>query len=152
MGSRWDLGRRHRRTDLSFALIALHTDASSVRHQRHVTRSDGFVILASHVISPSHRQHRRLHPPPPSTPAPGLQSSVDRHRETLLPQKQRSVYFVVTFFDSQDQSGERKKKRGGGGRGPQHKPPLFGQRQDGVCAGDFDVGVTVHPLSDPRIE
>lgn len=92
---------------LHFALIILQL--GSVTHQRHVIagRQDPlrcFVILASHVISTLHR-----HPHPP-----GLKSSVDRDRETLLPQKQRSVYFVVTFFDSQDQSGERKKNRGGG--------------------------------------
>lgn len=75
------------------------------------THPDGFVILASHVISTLHRQHPPPPPPTTSHPPPGLQSSADRHRETLLPQKQRSVYFVVTFFDSQDQSGERKKEK-----------------------------------------
>lgn len=29
---------------------------------------------------------------------------------------------------------------------------LFGQRQDGVCAQEFDVAVTVHPLSDLWME
>lgn len=46
-----------------------------------------FFILGTHVISTRHSQHS----PPP------LQSSVDRHRESLLPEKQRSVDCVVTF-------------------------------------------------------
>lgn len=29
---------------------------------------------------------------------------------------------------------------------------LFGQRQDAVCAREFDVGVTVHPLPDLGVE
>lgn len=97
---------------LHFALIILRADASSVRDQHHVTagRQDPPRWLC--YFSLSCDQYFASAAPPP-TPL-GLQSSVDRHRETLLPQKQRSVYFVVTFFDSQDQSDERKKNRGGG--------------------------------------
>lgn len=118
---------------LHFALIILRADASSVRDQHHVTagRQDPPRWLC--YFSLSCDQYFASAAPPP-TPL-GLQSSVDRYRETLLPQKQRSVYFVVTFFDSQDQSDERKKNRGGGTRPTAQTSFVWAETRRRLCSG-----------------
>lgn len=97
-------------------------------------KSDCFVILAAHVISTQHQRATLSLTPP--------QSSADRHRESLLPAKQRSVYRVVTF--STHRTSPEKEKRAA------NKHPLFSLKQDAVCccALGSDVIGMVHPPCD----
>lgn len=71
-----------------------------------------------------------------------LQSSADPHRESLLPEKQRSVYSVVTF-PTHRTILEREKKSA-------NKHRLFPPKQDSACccALGCDVIVMVHPICD----
>lgn len=117
-------------------LIQFFGDLNHVAVFRQRPESDCFVILAAHVISTQHQ--RTTHSRTPTT----LQSSVERHRESLLPEKQRSVYCVVTFSTHRTNL-EREK-------GVTNKYPLFPRKQDGVCccALGCDVIVMVHPRCD----
>lgn len=112
-------------------LVQFFGDLNHVTVRRQRPESDCFVILAAHVIS---TQHQRA--------TLSLQSSVDWHRESLLPEKQRSVYCVVTF--STHRTNLEREKRAA------NKHPLFSPKQDGVCccALGCDVIVMVHPLCD----
>lgn len=105
---------------------------------RQKPESDCFVILATHVISTQHQRATLSFSPPPPSP----QRSADEHRETLLPEKQRSVYCVVTF--STHRTNLKKEKR------PTNKHPLFWLKQDAICCCTlgYDVIVMVHPLCD----
>lgn len=69
---------------------------------RQKPESDCFVILAAHVISTQHQRATLSLSP--------SQSSADQHRESLLPEKQRSVYCVVTF--STHRTNLEKEKKG----------------------------------------
>lgn len=86
--------------------------------------------------------------PAPAPPPPPLQSSVGRHRETLLPEKQRSVRRVVTL--STHRINRERERRGGEKKRAANKHPLFSLKQDSVCccAPGSDVSVMVHPPCD----
>lgn len=111
---------------LLFILLYVSTLVQVIGDLYHVTvyrqgpESDGFVILATHVISTRHQSATLSIAPPPPNSNP-LWTDTERvcYRETKISVLCRYI------FNSQDQS--RRGKRAA------NKHPLFSLKQDGIC-------------------